>query len=167
MYWEQYRLLLSKKVKINNLSLTVDNDILIAQIDDLLQRGKRVHFSPKGESMRPFIEGGKDTVVLVKTTTFQVGDIVLAKVSTTPTPLYVLHRIIAIKDNKFTLMGDGNLKGTEFVDQANVYGKVVQILTPTGKHKCVNRAFLWRNLHFCRRFLLKCYRKIIIPILYE
>lgn len=157
---------LSKKVKINNLSLTVDNDILIAQIHDLLQQSKRVHFSPKGESMRPFIEGGKDSVVLVKTSSLRVGDIVLAKVSTEPTPIFVLHRIIAIKDQQLTLMGDGNLKGTEQVHPTDVVGKVVQILTPTGKTKCVNRAFLWRKLHFCRRFLLKCYRKLIIPILY-
>lgn len=143
----------------------VDNSILIPEIGKLLQEGKDVRFTPTGVSMRPFIEGERDTVVLRKCNSFRVGDIVLAQIPNlqlpTSVPLYVLHRIIAIDDQLITLQGDGNLQGMEQCTANDIFGKVVQIYKPDGHTKCLTRGRLWFYLKPCRRILLKVYRKLL------
>ena len=63
--------------------MTVEKDILIPFQAQLLSEQKEVLFTPAGVSMRPFIEGGKDSVVLKSVTAEpQVGDIILASVAT-------------------------------------------------------------------------------------
>ncbi len=42
----------------------VANDILIPEIAQMLAEGREVRFTPNGISMRPWIEGGRDSVVL-------------------------------------------------------------------------------------------------------
>lgn len=143
----------------------VDNDILIPEIGILLQQGRDVRFTPSGFSMRPFIEGERDTVVLRKSTSFRVGDIVLAKIPNlqppTSNPCYVLHRIIAINDKLVTLQGDGNLQGTEQCTINDIYGTVVQIYKPNGHTKRLTRGRIWFYLKPFRRILLKIYRKLL------
>ena len=85
------------------------NDILMPEFERLLKEGHMVEFAPKGVSMRPFIEGGRDKVVLKLCSEPKVGIIVLAKVNDT----YVLHRIYKIRGKKIILQGDGNLTGQE------------------------------------------------------
>ena len=70
----------------------VSNHILVTEIDRLVNEGTQVTFVPKGNSMLPFIRGGRDSVVLMKDADVAPLDIVLAKVGKT----YVIHRIIKI-----------------------------------------------------------------------
>ena len=92
----------------------VANDILIPEMARLLAEGREVRFTPTGNSMRPWIEGGRDSVVLRRLLrTARVGDIVLAQ-SAMPdaqTAKYVLHRVVRVEENGkcVILMGDGNL----------------------------------------------------------
>ena len=95
--------------------MKIENDILIPEIARLLNEGKEVRFTPSGVSMRPFIEGDRDSVILVKLSrTPQVGDIILAQVETLcGKSSYVLHRLIRIEGDRYVLQGDGNLAGEE------------------------------------------------------
>lgn len=135
----------------------VDNDILIPEMGILLKEGKEVRFTPTGVSMRPFIEGEHDTVVLRHLPLVRVGDIVLATVNENK---YVLHRVIAIDGDAITLQGDGNLSGTEQCQSKNVLGTVVQIIRPNGKTKRITRGRLWYYLRPFRKLLLKIYRHL-------
>lgn len=72
------------------------NDILMPEFERLLKSGHMVEFVPRGVSMRPFIEGGQDKVILHECKRPAVGMIVLAKVNDT----YVLHRIYKIEGKK-------------------------------------------------------------------
>ena len=135
----------------------VDNDILIPEMGILLKEGKEVRFTPTGVSMRPFIEGEHDTVVLRHLPLVRVGDIVLATVNENK---YVLHRVIAIDGDAITLQGDGNLSGTEQCQSKNVLGTVVQIIRPNGKAKRITRGRLWYYLRPFRKLLLKIYRHL-------
>ena len=135
----------------------VDNDILIPEMGILLKEGKEVRFTPTGVSMRPFIEGEHDTVVLRHLPLVRVGDIVLAAVNDNK---YVLHRVIAIDGDTITLQGDGNLSGTEQCQSKNVLGTVVQIIRPNGKAKRITRGRLWYYLRPFRKLLLKIYRHL-------
>ena len=132
----------------------VPNDILIPEIAKILNEGHQVLFTPGGVSMRPFIEGGRDAVLLKKADECRVGDILLCRVGGT----YVLHRLIAIEGEHLTLMGDGNLQGTEHCTKADIIGKVLEIRSPKGRLKPRTRGWLWRKLLPCRSFLLKVYR---------
>ena len=63
--------------------MRIANDILIPELARLLADGKEVRFTPSGVSMRPFIEGDKDSVVLAQLTRApRVGDILLVQSET-------------------------------------------------------------------------------------
>ena len=145
--------------------MRIENDILIPELARLLAEGKEVRFTPSGVSMRPFIEGDKDSVILapfVDRQTPHVGQIVLAKTETSDkSSLYVLHRIIGItKDGIFRLQGDGNLTGEERCQRSNIYGFVRQIEAPSGRSKLLTKGRLWYLLRPFRPFLLKIYRHL-------
>ncbi len=130
------------------------NDILLAEVGTLLGEGRDVSLTPLGRSMLPFIVGGKDTVTLRKMATIQVGDIVLAHLADTR---YVLHRVISTDDDIITLMGDGNLVGTERCHKSDILGTVVTI---NGKKP--TKGIIWGKLKPIRRYLLALYRLIRI-----
>ena len=137
----------------------VQNDVLIPQIASFLREGKDVRFTPTGVSMRPFIEGGYDAVVLRLLPTVKVGDIALCDIGGT----YVLHRVIAIDQSAqtLTLRGDGNLRGEEHATMQQVIGTVVRIETPHGCRKPLTKGRIWQCLFPQRRLLLKVYRHSI------
>ena len=63
--------------------MRVENEILIPEMARLLASGKEVRFSPSGVSMRPFIEGDRDSVILKQLERAPLrGDIVLAEAET-------------------------------------------------------------------------------------
>ena len=139
--------------------MQLPNEIFIPEIARLVAEGKQVVFTPTGVSMRPYIEGGVDSVTLVRPGDLQVGDIVLAEVAPQH---YVLHRIYALQGDAVTLMGDGNLQGTEHCTRSNVLAKVSAIRSPKGRTKPLTRARLWRHILRTRRLWLKIYRHTCI-----
>ena len=150
------------------MTKTVENEILIPEMAELLAEGKEVCFTPTGVSMRPFIEGGRDVVTLRKLPEVRVGDIVLAainhqsQITNHKSPkAFVLHRVIAVDGNHVTLQGDGNLSGTEQCATADVLGTVVRIETPRGRRKLLTRGRLWYRIRGGRKWWLKIYRKVL------
>ena len=69
----------------------IDDAQIIAEAIKLVGEGVSVTFPVAGRSMRPFIVGGKESVVLVKPESVCVGDVVLAFVDNSR---YVVHRVI-------------------------------------------------------------------------
>ena len=96
-------------------SLTLDEEMKAR-----LEEGKVIQLAPQGISMLPFIQGGRDKVLVRKETEVKAGDIVLVPHG----DHLILHRVYAIHGPRLTLMGDGNLKGTEEVDVSEVMGTV-------------------------------------------
>lgn len=144
--------------------MKIENDILIPELARLLSEGKEVRFTPSGVSMRPFIEGDKDSVILAPLNRApQRGDILLAQVQTLcGRTTYVLHRLIRVEGEQLTLMGDGNLAGTETCLSADVIGIVTRIESPKGRRKPLTRGYLWYILRPLRKWLLKIYRHSIL-----
>lgn len=122
---------------------------------DALKDGKVIALVPQGISMLPFIKGGVDQVYLLKKDRVAVGDIVLVEYH----GKHILHRVYAVDGEKITLMGDGNLEGTEQVAADEVMGTVVDIVHD-GRHLKPKKAWLWRHLLPMRRYLLKIHRKL-------
>lgn len=135
---------------------TLPNEILLGEVAAVLREGREAVIIPTGNSMLPFLHGGRDRVVLCRRETVAVGDVVLVRIG----ERYLLHRVIAADDEALTLMGDGNLAGTEHCSAADVIGTVTEIIRPSGRRVRPGKARLWRILRPLRRYLLGVYRRL-------
>lgn len=125
---------------------------------ELLQRlceGKVILAPTQGNSMRPFIQGGRDKVLIQRKDEIRIGDIIMVPYG----GMIILHRVYAIEGSHLVLMGDGNLKGNEVVDKSEVWGTAIEIIKPNGRHRKPHSAWLWRHTLPLRRYLLKIDRK--------
>lgn len=136
--------------------IILPDEVMMESFDAFLAEGREVRFTPKGVSMRPFIEGGRDSVILRKNDVVEVGDIVLAKLKDGH---FVLHRVIAKSGDNLTLMGDGNLQGKESAKVCDVLGTAVGIVKPNGKIVKPKKGRLWLKVLPFRKCLLWIYRK--------
>ncbi len=137
----------------------VDMDLYMSGLETLLMEGREVEMTPKGSSMLPFIKGDRDSVVLTKPSKpFEVGDIVLAKAG----GRYIMHRVFSVEGNDLTLMGDGNIRGTESCASSDVIGLVTEIHKENGKVVKPGKGALWRTLIPFRRYILAIYKRVIL-----
>lgn len=136
----------------------VANQVLLEDAARLMEEGREVNFTPLGSSMLPFIRGGKDSVILRKMPAIEVGDIALVRLEG---PRYVLHRVIRKDGDNLTLMGDGNIAGTESCTVDDVLGTVTAVIK--GKRRVIpGKGRWWRALKPIRRYILAIYRRIAI-----
>lgn len=141
-------------------SFEVPNAELMRHVRQAVEQGETAVINVKGYSMRPFLEHRRDKVKLAKLQTLHIGDAVLAEISPNT---FVLHRIIGIKGDKITLMGDGNLRGTEHCLRKNVIATVIVYYhkgkaIPAADKRLKRRIRQWRKLLLVRRWLLYIYR---------
>lgn len=129
------------------------NETVLEAAAQLLEEGREVCFTPLGDSMLPFIRGGRDTVTLKILPHIEVGDIVLARL---PGPQYVLHRIVDRNRSRLLLMGDGNIRNTETCTRDDVIGTVTAI---NGEKP--GRGVFWRVLKPFRRLLMPIIRRVV------
>src|SRR5690554_653456 len=143
-------------------SVTIPTDELMREVVKLLAENQQVTIKAKGNSMLPFIAGGKDSVVLLKEATYRKGDIVLAEIAKSS---FVLHRIMSINDEGVTLMGDGNVSGVEKCRNNAIHGRAIAIIRKEKRVDCTRKwerfkARAWAALLPVRRYLLAIYRRI-------
>ena len=129
----------------------------------LVQKGVTVTFPVTGQSMLPFIIGGKESVILHAPGLIDVGDVVLAWVDGNR---YVVHRIIKLDYDRVTLMGDGNVAVTEHCRLNDIKARVTHVVSADNKKRDlysrwrVLAAKLWYWLCPIRRYLLAIYRRL-------
>lgn len=157
--------------------ISVPNAELFSEAGRLLSDGKEVTILARGNSMLPFIRGGVDKVTLASVPAadgqggggvqgtqagISPGDILLCEISPGH---FVLHRLVSIDGELLTLMGDGNLRGTERCTRAHVIARAVRIIRPDGSSAVccsppeLRKARLWRRLLPLRRILLAVWRR--------
>ena len=146
----------------NSDSRLKDNRI-IQEAVKLVEDGIFVTLPVDGRSMLPFIIGGRDSVLLERPNKIEIGDVVLAWVEECR---FVVHRIIAIHGNEVTLMGDGNIRGTEQCHVDDIKATVTYVVDKQGKRRNIkNRKYRWSSYLWCklrpvRRYLLAIYKII-------
>lgn len=139
-----------------------DNEIIEEAIR-LVNEGVSVTLPVNGNSMLPFIIGGKESVILQEPEQLKVGDVVLAWADGYR---YVVHRIIRIDGDHVTLMGDGNLTGTEHCTLNDIKAIATHVVDAKERtHYIYNRwrksaAKWWFRLRPMRRYLLAIYRRL-------
>lgn len=136
------------------------NAVLLKQVGELIKEGHTATIYVKGYSMRPFLEHCRDKVVLAAVGELRPGDAVLAEIRR---GVYVLHRIISMVGDRLTLMGDGNLRGTEQCRISDVVAIVTHYISPrrtipASDPVLCRRIRLWRRLLPVRRYLLWIYK---------
>ena len=128
--------------------IELPNEVILGDASAMLAKGKDVTISTKGNSMLPFIRGGVDSVELRKPEIFPDGRLA--------------------PETRITLMGDGNVRGTEICRACDICGTVIHIIRPDGRISLPQSkslqfvATLWRWLLPCRRYLLFIYRHIFL-----
>ena len=141
----------------------ITDERIIEEAIRLVEDGVCVTLPVNGHSMLPFIIGGQESVILQKPVQSKKGDVVLAWVNG---GRYVVHRIIAIEGEAVTLMGDGNLSGTEHCTLKDVKAKVTHVVGADERpHNLYCRwrrvaARLWWHLRPVRKYLLAIYRRL-------
>ena len=135
--------------------IVLPNEVILGEAAKMIAEGSSVSFTPKGNSMLPFIRGGEDTVVVTSADNVEVGDIVLAVAS----GRYLMHRVFSIDGDNIVMMGDGNIRGKERCQKSDIIGKVKEI--HKGEKVIIpGKGRLWRRLLPIRRYLLWIYRKL-------
>lgn len=120
-------------------------------VRDLLVEGSQVTVRVKGQSMLPFFRSGS-TVLLrpIREEDIKRLNVVFADTGHN----FVIHRIIGFDNKTVTLLGDGNIYGTETMPRDKVYG----IIDCSATHLFFARIWLW--LRPVRRFPLAIFRRI-------
>lgn len=140
------------------MNKVVDLEELMPLINEKLNSGGEVKFTPKGNSMLPLFESGKD-VVTIKAPQFPLKkyDIPLYL---RESGKYVLHRVVKVKKDCYVMRGDNHLINEEGIKDEQIIG-VVTSFTRKGKNYDVNNkkykiyCVLWVNT----LFLKKLYKK--------
>ena len=150
-----------KDEKTENV-VELPNDLFLKGIGELLQEGHTATLRVRGNSMRPFLEDRRDSIVLTSVTHIEVGDAVLAEIAPGK---YVFHRIIAIDGDNVTLMGDGNVRGTEHCTKADVKANALAVVRKGKEYSTDGRRWMryskaWMRLTPVRRWLLAIHRRL-------
>ena len=101
---------------------SIANDILFAEARDRLREGCSVTIRVKGQSMLPFFgSGAVVTIRPLREEDVRRGNVLFA---CTDSGHFLIHRVIDTAPERVTLMGDGNLVGTESIRRDRIYGCV-------------------------------------------
>lgn len=141
-------------------TIQLSNAEFLPHVCELVNQGHKVSIRAKGNSMRPFLESGRDVAVLSKIGTPATGDVVLAEIAK---GRYVLHRIVNIKGDIITLRGDGNLTGTETCRTDDLRAIANEFVRKGKRWHTSSRvwriySWTWTRLLPLRRVLLAAYR---------
>lgn len=130
----------------------IANRELFSVVRDALLDGEVVRVAVKGESMLPFFRSGS-TITLrpLREGDLRKYNVVLADAGHG----FVVHRIIEVGEEVVTLLGDGNIYGTERVAPDKIYG----IVDCSSSH--IFFAKIWLLLRPLRRFPLAIFRRLM------
>ena len=141
----------------------ITDERILEEAIRLVREGVSVTLPVNGNSMLPFIIGGRESVILKRAGLVDVGDVVLAWVEGCR---YVVHRIIRVDGEHITLMGDGNIVGTERCTVGDIKAIVTHVVDANGKIHDINNkwrrraAKVWFWIRPIRRYILAIYRRL-------
>lgn len=132
-------------------------------IEEQLKAGKDVIVTPTGISMKPMISGNEDSVKLIlPPLKLKKYDVIFYK---RDNGQYVIHRIISVNNNSYTLCGDNQTTLERGVTRAQIIG-YMSAFQHKGKwlssKQCSYRwySFCWVNTRALRKLLFAIFSKI-------
>ncbi len=130
---------------------------LIPTIREVVDAGNEATFIPNGKSMRPFLKGGRDKIVLVK------AQFPLKKYDV---PLYVredgaivLHRVIKVTNTKdgclYFFRGDNTWETEEGITNENIVAVVSRFCRKGKWYSVKDKGYLFYSAFWCKTFPLR------------
>ena len=148
-------------------TLIINKAVMMEEIRQLVAEGISTTITVKGNSMNPFIVDGRDRITLgpFKDNELRRGCVALVRDIRGE---YLVHRVIARDGDMVTLLGDGNVRGTE---KAHVSDVIALMRSVERKGRTVSvEGFVWRSyswlwmlLEPVRRWPLALWRKLFLP----
>ena len=142
--------------------IILKNEEMFPEVSKMLEDGFSVTIPVKGFSMLPTIVAERDLVVLEAAPSYRKDDIVLFCLA----GRWILHRVIRVDGEAFTIRGDGILRNVEKCFRGDIRGRAVTILRKGTKpvnpysRRQILRLRLWNLLRPFRRYLLYLYRHL-------
>lgn len=126
-----------------NEKMRVNLSELLPVIEEQLNEGKEICFSPNGESMKPMLEPGRDSVILSSPpSSLKKYDLPLYR---RKNGAFVLHRVVKVEKNgSYTMCGDNQYFWERGINNNQIIG-IVKSFTRNGKE------------FSCTDFRYKCY----------
>lgn len=146
--------------KSNKLKVSLDE--LYPIIKEQLNSGGTVQLPITGTSMLPLLVWGRDSVELIKSETYNKGDIIFYR---RDDGHFVLHRIVDKDDKGYVLCGDNQWVKEMGIEDRHIIA-VVKSITRKNKKIGTNNIFyklyskIWVAILRYRRFVLIPMRKI-------
>lgn len=135
-----------KEAQIEEFRKKLTDDGFVKIIMYKLSAGERVVLAVTGKSMLPFLEEGRDSVILGKLQKRpKRGDIVLYR---RKSGAYVLHRVVKRKDNIYWFSGDAQRKIEGPVSEDSLIAVCTGVLR--GDKEYTKNSLFW--LSYKRRF---------------
>ena len=130
---------------------------LIPTIREVVNAGNEATFIPNGKSMRPFLEGGRDKIVLVK------ASFPLKKYDV---PLYVrddgsivLHRVIKVTNTTdgplYFFRGDNTWETEEGITNKHIVAMVSKFCRKGKWHSVKDKGYLFYCAFWCKTFSVR------------
>ena len=117
----------------------------------LIEEGLPVILTGKGISMWPMLKPGKNLVKLVKNDENpKKYDVVLFKDKNR----FILHRIIDIKDNKYTMSGDNTILLEENIDRSQIIAKLDSFVPDVNRFKDNNYKWISVDNYFYKIYVV-------------
>ncbi len=132
---------------------------LVPLITDLLNDGKNVIITARGNSMRPMVKNLRDAIILSSYNgEAEIGDVILYK---RESGSFVLHRIVDKReDGSFTLMGDFQTVCEEGIKQSQIIACLSGIVRKNKTYMCSSKEYqrysrFWTKSKFLRGIYIK------------
>lgn len=127
-----------------------------ALIDERVSTGQAVSLTVAGDSMNPMLISGRDSVTLTAVKKLKKGQVVFYKSG----DAYLLHRIIRIKGDAVSCMGDNGAVLEPPVTRGDVIAVVTEFIRNSKRYSVKNLkyrlyAFMWRKFIKKRPRMLK------------
>ncbi len=130
---------------------------LLPVIEEVILGGGKFSFVPSGNSMKPFIRPGKDSVNVVKADELKKYDIVLYR---RVSGQFVLHRIVNVDNNHYVMCGDNQWTKEHDITSDMIVAKVSEIVRGDKVILCSSKKYMfwvhiWCDLFWLRKLYLK------------
>ncbi len=129
-------------------------------IYEIVSAGGSVRLDVKGNSMMPLLRSERDAVLLKKADDVKLYDVVLFRKKN---GRYALHRIVDIKNDTFTIIGDNQYSFDYSIDKASLIAKAVEFHRGSKRiSEKASRRFgaAWHFIYPVRNFAGKGFRWI-------
>ncbi|MBP5216202.1 MAG: hypothetical protein J6038_00015 [Bacilli bacterium] len=131
--------------------------------EKLLEEEGQLFFTNVGYSMYPLIRPREDVLHIVKTDSFQKGDVALYKDAQGK---YILHRILKIKKGMVTLAGDYNPFKDKKIPESCLLGILVDVTKKDGTKTILKEESKARRFFYTNCFYLKAFGQNIARLLH-